>query len=198
MRPDDKGVKLIAVAEVLLIDSYIPVIPDLFAPLSLAVVIAICCTLWQRLSDCCCGIKVSINDFEFVVVVLIWLQIGKLIVERSVRIVCVIHAASKVWIIVDLILMSKSKGMADLLTHHELSPGRSIVGCDIKVCIIHFGDTLGDMTAAYPDLGKPKPAVVPVRVVTYLHTACCWSASPRILCARDNGCIKDRRETPVT
>ncbi len=97
----------------------------------------------------------------------------------------------------DYILMVKSKSMADLLTHNELSPGRSIVGRYIKVGIIHLGDTLGDMDAAYPDLGKSKPTIVPVGIVTYLHTASRWPAAPLILCHSDNSRVKDRRDAPV-
>ncbi len=58
--------------------------------------------------------------------------------------------------------------MADLLTDHML-PVRFAVAGGCQIGVIHFASTLGNMTAACPDLSQPKPAIVSVGCVAGAH-----------------------------
>src|SRR3972149_2550038 len=77
--------------------------------------------------------------------------VGKLALNRPVRIVRVVHTRAKVSVVKLLVLMTKTERMPGLLTYDHLSPGGRVVG----------GGAAGP-----PEGGGPGPAVVAVGGVT--------------------------------
>src|SRR5919112_693950 len=102
---------------------------------------------------------------------LVWVLVG----ERTVRaegagwVVGVVHARPEIGVGVVLILVVEAEGMADLLTHHHVSPSGRVVLCAVEICIVDFGSTLHNVATADPDLGQAEPAVGAILIVAYLH-----------------------------
>src|SRR5262245_48525431 len=95
------------------------------------------------------SVKMSVDAYQLLII----MCIRMLIAGRPVGIAGVVHTGTQVWIVEVLVLVIEAKIMSNLLTHHQATPGGSVVLSLVEIRIIHFGDSLGDMrTARGPNL----------------------------------------------
>src|SRR6266478_4779117 len=128
-RPDDKRQDVVSVSEVEIVNGGAALARALnqLAPPFRCVVIEIRHRRHHRmllcdLADGRCGTEVGINRRQLVIVVLVWV----LVVGRPVWIVRVVHASAQILMIEICVLVTEAKGVADLLTSHQISPSRCV------------------------------------------------------------------------
>lgn len=103
-----------------------------------------------------------VNERELVVVMLI----GMLVARGVAR---VIHAGVEIRVAEILVLVTKPKRVADLLTHDEIAPRGSVVGRSVEVRVVELHDTLGNVRPGNPYLRNTEPAVTPICAVAHLY-----------------------------
>src|SRR5215213_3215780 len=103
------------------------------------------------------------------------MRIGVLVREGAVRagkparVVGVVHARPEIGVVEDLVLMVEAEGMADLLTHHQVSPGGRVVLCGFEIRVVDLGSALHNVATVDPDLCYAEPAVGAIPIVADLH-----------------------------